>query len=1083
MHLKKSTFIALSLLLVGCAKERKYDKVVLEDPSVQYLKSDIVNLCSDVSDPCLSVPSVANTPYNVSASRPYWLGDAKLVITELGQDKLKILEIEEGEFAANPNNLSPVLDFDIEHIDYHCKEDANGDCSNIEEEDKEKPWQNRKFVHFDFNDFDIKEKNTLPIELSQLFSQQCFQELEKKITSFKLEKDALNITIKKTYSTNANCANIEEIADLRYLNFSIDYHYSIVKLSSLASPGYSKSFYSSGDQQQFGFFKTTIKNKTVDYHDHHMGTRKDLINRWKPNRGAIPYYLSSEFYEPGMKAIKDATIAAIDTINRSLTKAKTGVSIELKDGRGINLGDIRNSAIILVKDPQASGVIGYGPTVSNPHTGEILYGRTVMYLGTIIKFISRTYDEFVIKKSQAPAQELSDTDAQETESSTTTQARRHFSRQFMLATQDFDIASALSLNFDYFDRITDNEEEYEEHSLFEKVSSLQKKVERMAKQTFYHSSYLNMDASIQQVSDELFKGHNSLKLWSQLSKAERKKVINILLPFVWTPTLVHEFGHNLGLRHNFMGSVDKDNFYHDHEVSEQHEVSYSSIMDYSYSNINELRVMGKYDIAALKYAYAGLVENEEGKDIHFGEDLTKFKAATKTKIKKFQYCTDEHTSTMTMCNRHDEGVNELGIVNHYIKSYQDNLHKTQYRNNRYDFNSYKGDFDHLLKRFSLFSSIAKFFSAYDQLKLIVENSGDTSNYQEQLAKLKEASDRGFDFFMDILETPAYHCLTVDNNESNKQSISTYASMNKGALNMNYDMRYGCIYLGIQDSSKKYYEFGSYFNNSYDYLTLDRSLIKQNDSSQIDVRGLWIDKMAAAILISQRQNAPTTTGSASGRNYLNHSEYNDRFDKFLKGLFINQFSKKVSLRFLSETGGIRQTTPVMLSYGLSDGHKVNQSYNRIINGYFSLRESKNDFKKILIKELKYRLGNEGPMTQELIDSLSVERLKPHRVYNQDAFNKIVEFKNTQGVVRHKFGVHAYNKYALLLTKAKENLARLKQEELQMIKDLFDPKVEKTPEHQELFERIKDIEIEVITSFKEGRLTEKLLLDSFIALSSN
>ena len=60
--------------------------------------------------------------------------------------------------------------------------------------------------------------------------------------------------------------------------------------------------------------------------------------------------------------------------------------------------------MILVTDPQASGVIGYGPSVANPNTGEILNARTVMYYGTIQKFVSRAYDELVeevVRNAQA----------------------------------------------------------------------------------------------------------------------------------------------------------------------------------------------------------------------------------------------------------------------------------------------------------------------------------------------------------------------------------------------------------------------------------------------------------------------------------------------------------------------------------------------------------------------------------------------------------------------------------------------------------------------------------------------------------
>src|SRR5690606_27811965 len=53
----------------------------------------------------------------------------------------------------------------------------------------------------------------------------------------------------------------------------------------------------------------------------------------------------------------------------------------------------------------------------------------------------------------------------------------------------------------------------------------------------------------------------TLKRWKELSREQRKAAENIMIPHAYTTTLVHEFGHALGLRHNFTGSFDADNFY------------------------------------------------------------------------------------------------------------------------------------------------------------------------------------------------------------------------------------------------------------------------------------------------------------------------------------------------------------------------------------------------------------------------------------------------------------------------------------------------------------------------------------------
>ena len=50
------------------------------------------------------------------------------------------------------------------------------------------------------------------------------------------------------------------------------------------------------------------------------------------------------------------------------------------------------------------------------------------------------------------------------------------------------------------------------------------------------------------------------KPWEELSDKQKEAVITIILPEIWVPTLIHELGHNLGLRHNFAASEDKENF-------------------------------------------------------------------------------------------------------------------------------------------------------------------------------------------------------------------------------------------------------------------------------------------------------------------------------------------------------------------------------------------------------------------------------------------------------------------------------------------------------------------------------------------
>jgi Met-zincin len=109
---------------------------------------------------------------------------------------------------------------------------------------------------------------------------------------------------------------------------------------------------------------------------------------------------------------------------------------------------------------------------------------------------------------------------------------------------------------------------------------------------------------------------------------------------VWLATALHETGHTLGLRHNFQGSFDAVNYFDDYwdvkkatltvdqnnqkklprtpndikaaadgtetqQLLGLHDHEYSSIMDYAGKIFGDFNGIGKYDEAALLFAYSG----------------------------------------------------------------------------------------------------------------------------------------------------------------------------------------------------------------------------------------------------------------------------------------------------------------------------------------------------------------------------------------------------------------------------------------------------------------------------------------------
>jgi hypothetical protein len=98
--------------------------------------------------------------------------------------------------------------------------------------------------------------------------------------------------------------------------------------------------------------------------------------------------------------------------------------------------------------------------------------------------------------------------------------------------------------------------------------------------------------------------------------------------------IMHEFGHSLGLRHNFAGSTRIDS----NGIS-------SSVMDYEPGFItNVRRVPGSYDTAAIRWGYFGERPSES-----------------------FEFCTDEDMPKFYNCNQGDVGLPEDFVVTGLIQ--------------------------------------------------------------------------------------------------------------------------------------------------------------------------------------------------------------------------------------------------------------------------------------------------------------------------------------------------------------------------------------------------------------------------------
>ena len=180
-------------------------------------------------------------------------------------------------------------------------------------------------------------------------------------------------------------------------------------------------------------------------------------------------------------------------------------------------------------------------------------------------------------------------------------------------------------------------------------------------------------------------------------------------------TILHELGHNFGLAHNFMCSTDAKNFYDNREEMEkifganlvdidkdkedQDIIPKSScVMDYLRIDQPRLNVLGKYDLATLRFLYANQAEVlvEESNDTERERDvkdtvlnlqldeepLNQTSLSQNDQISGYKYlrCTDRDLSLKElMCKDYDYGSSPKEVIEEKYKSLKRLLNSQRYR--------------------------------------------------------------------------------------------------------------------------------------------------------------------------------------------------------------------------------------------------------------------------------------------------------------------------------------------------------------------------------------------------------------------
>ncbi|MEF1184521.1 zinc-dependent metalloprotease [Vibrio sinaloensis] len=789
----KHALIAASIaaILSGCgADDRAYD--TYEKPSQEISVRSL-----DTESLWMYMPSTGEAPRYALTQRGFFQGDPKLVtlrfdefngiyVEEVDRDKVNVDDPSRWD---SEINRAPVLKIPGEFRQYRCAENSYGECTNKEEINQDESLSWKEATHFVPQYEAIK---TLSQDsLSAWYTASNVSEsAEPRLISYEYnaEEGVINVEVERTFTAAAE-DQYQFGGDFRNLSFKTRFFYSLVKLDKLASDDYEPVLYQGQDSAYFGFFNDSKEVKTHTGESNVQGSRFSYINRFNPNNDTIDYYLSDSYFDEGNEEFLDLTIDTIREVNQTLegTGVPTIKIVNPSSKAGVKTGDLRYNVFNLIADPVDNGLLGYGPSATNPLTGEIIHAHVNQYLGVIRSASRYTWNDLAmrynrqeIEKLEPTATNTVDTGSDDTDAPVERTEVDDFSD--MIADDrgpafDVPTMSDDEISFITAGKLGDGLPKADMDFRFDTTNSdlavqsfykRQDMLKRFSEQNVYSLDFMWLSTQ----SKGLVKGidyeegdffvddaQTTMKTWDELNLDQQKMASLAISKHMFKSTLIHELGHNLGLRHNFMGSTDKNHFYTVDELnargSDDKPAAYSSIMDYGASIFDELLTFGKYDKAALRFAYGRELELQEPDFLYdadnkplpnldstgvqkrkvisldkydkaMTEDYRAYPTGIVTHIRQnadkegltsplvdYRYCTDEHTTTNLMCDRFDEGTSLEEVTQFRIQRYHDSYETMNRRNGREWFSQYH-QYTYFLTRLDQFQKIRD----------IVENVGE-----------------------------------------------------------------------------------------------------------------------------------------------------------------------------------------------------------------------------------------------------------------------------------------------------------------------------------------------------------------------
>ncbi|MBU51583.1 MAG: hypothetical protein CL920_23065 [Deltaproteobacteria bacterium] len=418
----------------------------------------------------------------------------------------------------------------------------------------------------------------------------------------------------------------------------------------------------------------------------------------------IPYYINEQFPEELKEATSkvldqwNVNFAAVVKSRSGKDQKKVFVfcpnnpvksgdpEICGKPGLNPQIGDLRYNFVYWVPGPHRSSPLGYGPSAADPVTGEVFNANAFIYGAALDRYSTYATDLVRLVNGDVEGQQLANGQKllkyfdNMNKLKLTEHAHTHEQLKTGKLTKDLSHLKVIGARLK--EKIRDGRASYDWVSSNLKLLSNHPNNAALLSGEPFRAFGLNLLSPSGQVNEKILdqfgphrmasreffelaserlkrlSGNNifmadfvddgilarALKMKGQFQdangKIDYKKVLAELRKEIYLGVTLHEFGHNIGLRHNFAASSDALN-YHDkywelraktvpngaagplpfYKYSDDqkklldnaikqgmHEYQYSSIMDYGAGFASDLQGLGKYDRAAVLYGYGDLLE-------------------------------------------------------------------------------------------------------------------------------------------------------------------------------------------------------------------------------------------------------------------------------------------------------------------------------------------------------------------------------------------------------------------------------------------------------------------------------------------